>query len=252
MNTLNESIGLITAGNLIQQDADTTANALKVLSLRIRGSKTDLEDMGESTDDLASSTSKLREEIKALTGVDIMLDENTYKSTAQIITEIGAVWDKLSDVSQASTLEKLAGKTRASVVAGLLENYKTINEVIESAEGAEGSALRENERYLDSIEGKIAKFQNELQEFWYNFISSDTVKGAIDLATKFMDFLGNSIDTVKGKFISLGTVIGTIFAVKNSGGRAKSLPSKKTKIKTNMPPNRLAERCASLKRQGRL
>lgn len=29
-NTLNESIGLITAGNLIQQDADTTANALKV------------------------------------------------------------------------------------------------------------------------------------------------------------------------------------------------------------------------------
>ena len=36
-NNLNESLGLITAGNLIQQDADTTANALKVLSLRIRG-----------------------------------------------------------------------------------------------------------------------------------------------------------------------------------------------------------------------
>ena len=36
-NDLNESIGLITAGNLIQQDADTTANAIKVLSLRIRG-----------------------------------------------------------------------------------------------------------------------------------------------------------------------------------------------------------------------
>ena len=74
---------------------------------------------------------------------------------------------------------------------------------------------------------KIAKFQNELQEFWYNLISSDTIKGAIDLATKFMDFLGNSIDTVEGKFISLGTVIGTIFAVKKGGGRAKSLPSKK-------------------------
>lgn len=66
--------------------------------------------MGESTDDLASSTSKLREEIKALTGVDIMADENTYKSTAEIITEIGSVWDKLSDVSKASALEKLAGE----------------------------------------------------------------------------------------------------------------------------------------------
>ena len=37
-------------------------------------------EMGEETDGLASSTSKLREEIKSLTGVDIMLDEDTFKS----------------------------------------------------------------------------------------------------------------------------------------------------------------------------
>lgn len=72
--------------------------------------KTDLEEMGESTDDLADSTSKLREEIKGLTGVDIMTDEDTFKSTAEIIKEIGAVWDQMTDVSQAATLEKLAGE----------------------------------------------------------------------------------------------------------------------------------------------
>ena len=125
-------------------------------------SKTELEEMGEETDGLASSTSKLRDEIKALTGVDIMLDENTYKSTAQIMQEIGAVWERLDDVSQANTLEKLAGKNRASTVAGLLENYKTIAEVIETAENAEGSALKENERYLESIEGKILPYYVEI------------------------------------------------------------------------------------------
>lgn len=109
-NTLDEALGLLTAGNLIQQDADTTSSALKILSLRIRGAKSDLESMGESTDDLADSTSKMREEIKALTGVDIMLDEDTFKSTAQIIKEIGAVWNQMTDVSQAATLEKLAGE----------------------------------------------------------------------------------------------------------------------------------------------
>ena len=124
------------------------------MSLRIRGSKADLEEMGESTDGLASSTSKLRDELKALTGIDIMLDENTYKSTSKIIQEIGAVWDQLSDVSKAAVLEKLAGKNRASTVAGLLENYKTIEEVMKAAEGADGSALEENERYLESIEGR--------------------------------------------------------------------------------------------------
>lgn len=40
-NTLNESLGLIVSGNIIQQDAETTAAALKIMSLRIRGSKTE-------------------------------------------------------------------------------------------------------------------------------------------------------------------------------------------------------------------
>ena len=109
-NDLNEALGIITAGNIIQQDASTTSSAMKILSLRIRGAKADLESMGELTDDLAASTSKLREEIKGLTGVDIMADEDTFKSTAEIIKEIGAVWDQMTDVSQAATLEKLAGE----------------------------------------------------------------------------------------------------------------------------------------------
>lgn len=81
-NDLNEALGIITAGNIIQQDASTTSSAMKILSLRIRGAKSDLESMGESTDDLADSTSKLREEIKGLTGVDIMADEDTFKSNS--------------------------------------------------------------------------------------------------------------------------------------------------------------------------
>lgn len=153
-NSLNESLGILTAGNIIQQDASTTSSALKILSLRIRGAKADLEEMGESTDGLADSSSKMREELLALTGVDIMLDENTFKSTAQIIQEIGENWSKMTDASQAAALELMAGKNRASTVAGLIENYEVIAEVIEAAENAEGSALEENERYLDSIDGR--------------------------------------------------------------------------------------------------
>lgn len=242
-NTLNESLGLIVAGNIIQQDAETTAAALKIMSLRIRGSKTELEEMGEETDGLASSTSKLRAEIKALSGVDIMADENTYKSTAEIIKELGAVYEQMTDVSQAALLEKIAGKNRASTVEGLLQNYEVINEVIESAENAEGSAIEENLRYMESIEGKIAQFTNEVQEFWYTLIDSDTIKGFIDLGTNLIDVIGN----ITGEIGVLGTAIAGlstaygISAIKSSGGRTKKVcPHSK-----NMPPNRLAVRCAS-------
>lgn len=222
-NTLDESIGLITAGNLIQQDADTTANALKVMSLRIRGSKSDLEEMGEETETVANSTSKLRKEIQALTGVDIMENDSTYKSTARIIQEIGEKWENLDDVTKAATLEKLAGKTRASTVAGLLENYKVIADVAEDAANAEGSAMRENLEYMDSIEGRLAQLTTEIQRFWSELISSDAIKAGISLLTELMSILNGIVD--KAGVLGTLAIGGSIFAGIKDFGRGLNAPS---------------------------
>ena len=215
-NDLNEALGIITAGNIIQQDASTTSSAMKILSLRIRGAKADLESMGESTDDLADSTSKLREEIKGLTGVDIMADEDTFKSTAEIIKEIGAVWNRLSDVSQAATLEKLAGKNRASTVAGLIENYETIDKVIEAASNADNSALDENQKIIESIDGRIQQLSNRVQEFWYNLVDDSVVKNAVSALTTIVEGGTKLIDTF-GTLPTLLTAIGTALSFKNIG-----------------------------------
>lgn len=215
-NNLNESLGIITAGNVIQQDASTTASAMKILSLRIRGAKADLEEMGESTDDLADSTSKMREELKALTGVDIMLDENTFKSTAQIIKEIGANWSKMTDVSQAATLEKIAGKNRASTVAGLIENYQIIDDVIKAAENADNSALEENAKYIDSVDGKLQQLTNRSQEFWATVIDDKALMGGIDLLTKLIKGVTDFIDKI-GTLPTLIGAIGAAFSLKNVG-----------------------------------
>lgn len=78
----------------------------------LRAAKTEAEESGESTDGMAESVSKLRDEILQLTGqkVDIQLDENTFKSTYQILKELSEVWDDLSDITQANIMEKIGGK----------------------------------------------------------------------------------------------------------------------------------------------
>lgn len=58
---------------------------------------------------MADSTAKMRKDILGLTGIDIMFNENTFKSTYQIMSEIAKVWDDLSDIERASLLEKIAG-----------------------------------------------------------------------------------------------------------------------------------------------
>ena len=203
-NSFEQSIGLITAMNEIVQNSENTGNSLKVLSLRLRGAKAELEDMQEDTEGLCDSTSKLREQIKSLTGVDIMLDENTFKSKKDIIKELGAVWDKLSDSSQAATLELIAGKSRANNVAALLKNYQKIDEVMDSLGDAEGSAIRENEAIVDSIDGRIKKLSASMEDFWQKAINTDFVKNIVSSLDTILNLLTKIID----QFGLLPTIIG--------------------------------------------
>lgn len=109
-NTLEETIALITAGNAVLQDPERVGNGLKTISMRIRGATTELEAAGESTEGMAESTAALREQVLALAGVDIMQDEDTFKSTYDILDELSAKWSDLSDLKQASLTELLAGR----------------------------------------------------------------------------------------------------------------------------------------------
>lgn len=43
---------------------------------------------------------------------------------------------------------------------------------------------------------KIQQFTNEVQEFWYNLISSDIVKDVIDIGTTVVDWVGNIVDAL--------------------------------------------------------
>lgn len=212
-NSFEESIALITAMNEIVQNSENTGNTLKVFSLRLRGAKAELEDMGEDTDGLCESTSKLREQLKSLTGVDIMLNDNTFKSTTQIVKELGATWDKLSDSSQAATLELVAGKTRANNVAALLKNYQKIDDVMESLGDAEGSALKENAAIVDSIDGRIKVLSATAEDFWQKFIDTDLVKDTISSLSGILNLLTKIIDKV-GLLPTLLTPIGAIIGKK--------------------------------------
>ena len=109
-NTLDETIALITAANTVVQDADVVGTAFKTISMRIRGATTELEEAGLETDGMVESTAKLQEEIKALSGVDIMLNDNEFKSTYQIMEELANKWQDLTDIQQASITELIAGR----------------------------------------------------------------------------------------------------------------------------------------------
>ena len=182
-NNLEQAVALVAAANKVVQDPNSVGSALRTISLRLRGTSVEvLEEMGEETDGVVSSVSKMQEKIRALTGVDIIDMNGAYKDTYTILFEIGKVWEKMSDIDQAALLELMAGKNRANTLAAILGNMEDLEGAYDVALNSNGSALKENEAYLNSIQGKIDILTNSVQTMWYNALNSDAIKFLLDVA----------------------------------------------------------------------
>lgn len=229
-NTLDQAIAMGTAITEITGDAAEAGNSLKVLSMRLRGAKTELEDAGESTEGMAVSTSKLREDIKALTnvngtgGFDIMKDSQNFKSTYEIMKGIANVWNDLTDTSKAAIIEKIAGKQRGNTITALLTNMSQADKIVNDSIGSAGSAMSEYEKYLDSIQGRVQGFQTSIENLSATLINGDLVKFGITSGTQIIDVLDNLIS----KFGVLETLIPTVMAglsFKNVGKQLLKMPT---------------------------
>lgn len=188
--------------------------------------------MGEDAEGAAENVSKLRQQMLALTGVDIQLDDTTYKSTYQILLEISKVWGKLDDLSRSSVLEQLFGKRQANIGAAILENGDLLEKVYKSAENSAGSAMREQEEYAKSIQYSLDTLKATYQDFSQTVIKSDFVKNLLSTAQSFLEVLTKIID----KFGTLPTILTGIAAIGGIKGVGK--------LKPNMPIYAPLQLCA--------
>lgn len=213
-NSLDETIALITAANTVAQNPEKVGNAFKTMSMRIRGAKTELEEAGESTEGMASSTASLRAEIKALSGVDIMLDANTFKSTYQIMDELADKWENLSDIAQATIIELVAGKHQGNVFSSLMANFDIAEDALATSIGSAGSAMEEHAKWSESLEARLNKLKATWQSLSQSFLNSDFLKVTIDLVTDLVNVLDKLISAF-GSFGTIGIGLGINGIVKN-------------------------------------
>lgn len=209
--SLEKSVSLVTATNSVLQDPEKVGNMWRTVSARLRGSETELKEMGEDTDGLVTSTSKLQALVKGITGFDIMKDKDTYKDIYDIVLGIGEKWQDLSDIDRASLLEALAGKQQSNALAAALSNIDILKKSYEEATNAEGSAREENEEYSKSIQASIDLIKAKLEELSNDLLSSNFLKGAIDAGGKLLDLLDFIISDgreIPAIFTTIGAVIG--------------------------------------------
>lgn len=213
-NTIDESIALITAANSVIQNPEQVGTALKTLSLRLRGAKVELQEAGEDTDNMAESVSSLQAKLLALTHgkVDIMADATTFKNTTEILREMSSAWSDMTDIERAAALELMGGKRQANILASIIKNYDTVDDVIETSLDSQNSAYEENAKWMDSIEGKMTEFKNAVQSLWQDVLGSNAIKDVISLGTGLV----NIVDTIGAIPTILGGIAVYFFAIKKN------------------------------------
>lgn len=166
--------------------------------MRIRGATTEMEQAGLDMDGMAESTATLRNEIMALSGVDIMLDDTTFKSTYQILEELAQKWGELTDIQQASITELIAGKRQGNIISAVMENFDIAQDALNSSLNSAGSAMEEYNTYLEGVEAKTNQFRAAFEALSTTVIESDFLKGIIEFGTSAITVLDNIIQKLGG------------------------------------------------------
>lgn len=161
-----------------------------------------LQEAGEDVTGYIQNKSQLRDLIKNQTkvvsndykGFDMLKDDGSYKNPYELMLGLGKIWNEIGssdggDLKQASILEKIAGKQRSNIVSSILMHPEQLEKVYNETQNSEGSALRENETQLDSIQGKVDQLTASFQEMWNTSISSDFIKGLVDAGTQITNLV---------------------------------------------------------------
>ncbi len=189
-NSLEETFGLVAAGTEILREPGRVANGLSTITARL--------------------TAKNDEYIASITGGMGVIDKNTgeLRSTFDILQDLSKAWKNLTSVEKQELTEVVAGKTQRSLFTAIMSNFDTAVGATEAALNSEGSALEENNKRMDSLNGKLTQLQSAWQSLARDTINSDFVKTLLDVATGFVK-ITNSI----GGFQAYIPIIVSFFAI---------------------------------------
>lgn len=197
-NSFEETIGMVTAGTEIMVGQPAKVG---------RGLRT-----------IAINISKLAQEQETLSVANgkytiSLQDQNgKMKSTYDIMSQLGDIWGNLDETEQTALATQLAGKTQFEVFSNVMKNWGTAVKATNTALDSNGSSLRENEKYLDSIEGKIQAFRSAWEQLSYHLVDSSTIKTVIGFATTLITVLDKVVGVVDKLPKPLSTIIGLLTA----------------------------------------
>ena len=130
--------------------------------------------------------------------------------------ELASKWDGLTDAEKSNISFSIAATRQTNLLSAILSNFSDSMQLAEEATNAEGSALENQQKYMDSFAGHLQSLETEAKIAWINILDSDTLKTGVDLLTGLVKIVGQLVD--KFGLLNVASVgIGGFLGAKNLG-----------------------------------
>lgn len=191
---------IATIESVTREAPEQIGNGLKTLYARF----SDLS-MGKTLDDgvdLGKVTSTLNK-----IGIQVLDGDGKMRGVGNIMEDLMKVWDSIDATQKAAVGQTLAGKFQLTRFEALMNRSDLYNQYKAGSENANGTLDVMNEKYVDSLQGKLNKLQTTFEGIINSLGNSSDFYGFIDGLSTALDLMQKLVDSIGGGSAAL-TLLG--------------------------------------------
>ena len=224
-NTLEQSLAMLMVANETVQNPSKSSTAMRTMTARIRNSKAELDELGEEMEEKWNTVSKYRDSLLGVSGVDILdATGKEFRSTADILGDLAAVWQNLSSVERATITTMVAGTRNQDIFASLMANWEDYEKAMAGMDDASGLMASKFEAVEQSISGAMSSLSNSFSKFSNSLLNSGAITGVVRSLQNLLDVLSGLISVTGGSgFLALSGGIGLLISRFNQFSREYAL-----------------------------
>lgn len=222
-NTLQQSIGILTAANVTLQDVSRSSTAVRTIAARLANSTADLEELGEDTGNILA-TSVLDKKMREF-GVAIVDANGELRSTYDILGDLSEKWGDLSSVQKASIAAMVAGTRQQNAFYSIMQNWGDAETIVKNAADGIGNFSTAQNTYLESTSAKINQLTASWEEFSTAILDSEIInvgvgflKAVVNLLTKVATVGDGILVLIPAIAIGLVVIQGLVVKIAASAG----------------------------------
>lgn len=181
-NSFDQVVGIMTAGTEIMVGMPSqVARGWRTIGANIL-------QIAQSSDEYVAASGKVKIATRDQNGEM----KNTYAMMKDLYTGIDGVsasWKDLSKEEQSAIALQLGGKNNMEKFRAVMDNFGTAIKATEEAQRSQGSATKENARFLDSMQGSLQNLKSAWSEFANAMVKSGTLKTMMNGLADFVRFM---------------------------------------------------------------